>query len=347
VKIRTLRASEREALLELLDGWEVPDGWPGRSADFFRRYVEDDPTFRDENVIVAEDAGRLVSCAQIFPRPLRVGDATVPAGGIGSVFTRPEARRSGVASAVLEEAARSMRERGMLLSLLFASRLSFYGRLGWESWRGARTLVRRTDSAVPAAATNGIRIEPFARERDLEDVRSLHTSYTGKRQGAVIRDEALWEATLRNGGNPAEDFFVARRGSEVVAYARATVVSGFLILTELGRTQDDASALADLVVRLLTPREHDPLERPGRPSCELRSLGVGPLLDDAALADELAARGLGLSTHPDENTMLRCLDPEGLARATGAKLPAGDGGHSLLRRLLPPERFAFWSADRF
>ena len=61
MEIRTLRADEREALLDLLDAWDVGDGWPGGRA-FFRRYLEDDPTFRDENVWVAADGGALVSC---------------------------------------------------------------------------------------------------------------------------------------------------------------------------------------------------------------------------------------------------------------------------------------------
>ena len=36
MEFRTLRSPEREALLVLLDGWDVGDGWTGR--DFFRRY---------------------------------------------------------------------------------------------------------------------------------------------------------------------------------------------------------------------------------------------------------------------------------------------------------------------
>mgnify|MGYP003446902113 CR=1 FL=1 len=95
MEIRTLARDEREALLELLDGWSLPDGWRGR--DFFRRYVERDPTFADENVWVAAEAGRLLSCVQVFPRPLRVAGVEVPAGGIGSVFTRDDARRRGLA----------------------------------------------------------------------------------------------------------------------------------------------------------------------------------------------------------------------------------------------------------
>jgi len=135
-QIRPLHSDERDALVALLDGWELPDGWRGRASEFFRRYLDHDPTFEPRNVVVAERAGRLVACAQIFPRELRVraGDALarVSVGGIGSVFTRPEARGGGVASAVLERAIAEMRARGMALSVLFAELHDFYGRLGWQ-----------------------------------------------------------------------------------------------------------------------------------------------------------------------------------------------------------------------
>ena len=83
MELRPLQRSEREPLLDLLDHWELPDGWRGR--DFFRRYVEDDPTFEDENVWVAVDAGRLVSCVRICPRPLRIRGEAVSALGAAGV----------------------------------------------------------------------------------------------------------------------------------------------------------------------------------------------------------------------------------------------------------------------
>jgi hypothetical protein len=271
----------------------------------------------------------------------------VATGGIGSVFTRPEARAGGVASAVLAQAADAMRRRGMALSLLFASRLAFYERLGWASWPGSRTLVRRAAEPVAQPALPEIEMVPVDVARDLRAVKRLHESYTGPRQGSVVRDEATWEATLRNGGNPIEEFLVARRRGETVAYARASVLSGFLLLTELGRAPDAASALAALIGKLLTPRTPDALERPGRPSRELRALGVAPPLFDEALAAALPAYGLSAEAYPDPNAMLRCLDAEALARSAGARLEAGEDGPALLRRLLPPEHFGFWAADRF
>ena len=92
MEISTLQSAERDALLDLLDLWKLPDGWSGR--DFFRRYIEQDPTFVDSNFWVARDRERSVACVQIFPRHIRMLGHSIPVGGIGSVFTHPDHRRS-------------------------------------------------------------------------------------------------------------------------------------------------------------------------------------------------------------------------------------------------------------
>ncbi len=356
MEIRTLHRGEQEALLDLLDGWELPDGWRGR--DFFRRYTADEPAFDERDVLVAEDGGRLVSCVQIFPKTLRADGVPLTAGGIGSVFTRPEARGSGIAGALLERAALAMRERGMDLSLLFATRLAFYDRLGWTSWPGTRTFVRPDGAAAApdaTAADGALSLAIFDPARDLDAVRALHEAYSGSLSGSVVRDTAAWQSNLRGGALDGEDFWVARRGSDgrVVAYARAIVLSGFLMLSELGRharLDPEAEALAALVARSLGARDPDRLARPGKPSAALRSQLLGPPDHDPALGSALARRGLALRSLPDPTAMLRCLDPSALAKRLGEPAPASDdrqAGTALLRRAFPPDRFTYWLSDRF
>jgi GNAT superfamily N-acetyltransferase len=350
--IRTLRAHERGALLDLLDGWELADGWRGR--DFFRRYLEDDPSYADENVFVAAEGGRLVSCAQVFPRSLcGPGGTALPCGGIGSVFTHASARGSGAARAVLEAAIAGMRARGLAVSLLFASPLhvspeSLYGRLGWTSWPSTRLVWRCAGAAAPAAA-EAVDLAPFDPARDLDAVRALHASYSGARPGTVLRDTRAWQASLALGGNPGEEFGVARSGGDVVAYARGVVLYGILQAAELGRRDDAAGAqgLAALVARLLTPRADEPLASHGKASAELRRMLIAPDPRDAALAGALAARGITAQAVPDPHGMLSCVDADALARAAGVARMPDEKDDALLRRVLPPEELVFWPADRF
>jgi hypothetical protein len=45
--------------------------------------------------------------------------------------------------------------------------------------------------------------------------------------------------------------------------------------------------------------------------------------------------------------MLRCLDGPALARGLDLTIEPADESRDVLERVLPPERFAFWPADRF
>ena len=343
--IRALRSDERETVLALLDEWPLSDRWRGR--DFFRRYVEHDPTYRDDNFWVAEQGGALVACVQIFPRRLRVGDAAAPVGGIGSVFTSEKARGGGVASALLEAAVGAMRARGMPLSLLFASRHAFYTRLGWMLWPRPRPLWLR--SGATAAPEEARRVDAFDRARDLDAVIALHESYSKPLAGSVVRDRAYWEGQLHFAGNPGEDFLVARDATgRVEAYARGCLLEGMYFVSELGRAELAADAAAELVLRLMTARDPDPIAaRVDRASAEFRRVVVAPPLADPAFADALAARGIETRHFEERSAMLRVVDAAALERATRMPRHPDEPQAAWLARILPPEQLVFWTADRF
>ena len=325
VELRTLRRGERGPLLDLLDGWVLPDGWQGR--DFFRRYLEDDPTFVDENVWVAVDGGRLVSCVQIFPRPLRIRGKAVPAGGIGSVFTLPCHRRGGVAAALLARAVEAMAGSGFEISLLFAARIAWYTSLGWRSWVVSRTLLERGDRASREAGAKILRFDPA---RDLAAVKAIYEEYSGSLEGTVVRDESLWTASLANAGNPGEDFRVARGERGMLAYARATVLEGFPVITEFGHGAGGIQALADLLAAMVGERAL-----------------AGNLHLDPELERALDERGLARHQVEDSTAMLCCIDAAALARRLGVEPPDPGDSESFLEEVLPAGGFGFWTADRF
>ncbi len=337
-QLRVLRASEIEALLDLLDGWPFPDGQRGR--DFFRRYVELDPAFEPRNVWAAEQGGDLVSCVQIFPRRVRIGGRILPMGGVGSVFTRPDCRRRGLAGAILERTIDAMRERGMVLSYLLAERLKWYGEYGYRPWsRGWRTLhwADRSGSAVPEARS-------YDPATDCAGLKRLWRVYAEGAAGTpldgiVHRDAEGWRGSFALAGNPDEDIRVADGGSGISAYVRVADIGRRLRVLEWGREHDAASALCELVASAMAGR--------GVQSIRL------PLVRDEALEAAFADAGARIETQPawDEvppdagplaTWMVRCLDDDALADRVGV---AREG--DVLARCLPPERFAFWEADRF
>ncbi len=338
-RFRVLRVDEIEALLDLLDGWPFPDGQSGRS--FFRRYVELDPAFEPRNVWVAERGGELVSCVQIFPRRVRIGGEVLPMGGIGSVFTRPDARRRGVAGALLERAIAAMGESGMVLSYLLAERLRWYGQYGYRPWsRGWRTLRWSAGARVEAAIAR--RCDG---EHDRSEVERLWRLYAEGAGGApldgiVDRGSAEeWQASYRLAGTPKEDIWIADGGTHATAYLRVADFNGLPRVLEWGRERDGAAALRELVAAALTGRNVESIRL--------------PLIRDEALEHLLAAAGARIDTRPawDEvppdarppaTWMVRSLNDEALAVRLGV---ANEG--DVLARCLPPERFAFWEADRF
>ena len=348
-QLRVLRPGEIEALLDLLDGWPFPDGQRGR--DFFGRYIELDPSFEPRNVWVAERGGELVSCVQIFPRRVRIGGRILPMGGVGSVFTRPDCRRCGLAGALLERMIDAMRERGMVLSYLLAERLKWYERYGYRPWsRGVRILHwsagthRESSSAGSALEAGSRRVRRYEPERDRVSVERLWRRYAEGAGGApldgvVHRDAEDWRGSFQLAGNPDEDIWIAEEAGAVAAYLRVTDFGGLLRVLEWGREGDAAPALLDLLAAAPANRGAQSLRLPLVRDRDLEEqlTGAGARVEQRPAWDEVRA-----DARPPATWMVQCLDPEALADQLG--VPDGDG---LLAGCLPAERFAFWEADRF
>ncbi len=302
--------------------------WFGDRA-FFQRYFDHDPAFRDDLCLVAEDGGRIVSTLQIFPKTICAGSARLYLGGIGNVFTTPACRGRGFASALLERALGMLEREGFDLSLLFATRLAFYGRFGWGSVR--RLLGAVTLGAPQPPLRHAIR--PFNVDRDLEAVMAIYDAYSLARPGAVVRDREYWLGQLRYAGNPGEYFLVAERGGKPVAYARMTNLYDVDTVMEHGYVAGSRDALLDIFAVLAgLARNADFF---------VFHLGAEP-----ELADELGARGYSVREVEDVFSMWRVIAPESVAAKLGVPVDAVLGS-DFFERLLPFRRSVYWTSDRF
>jgi len=164
---------------------------------------------------------------------------------------------------------------------------------------------------------------------DLDDVAALYDAYTEPLSGPTVRDARYWAGQLRMAGTPHEDFRVAERNSELLAYARAASFGGRVRVLEYARASDGANALARLLAAL-RPAEH--------------RLPV-PLVRDAELGEAL--RGFGLESAPgeDPSPMWLVLDRPTLARIAGASENTPDRG--LLETLVGGPLVTYWPSDRF
>jgi GNAT superfamily N-acetyltransferase len=328
MELRTLRRDETAAWLDLLDGYELADGWRGR--ELFARPLEGDPRFDPKQVWVAAEGGELIATVQLFPRRMRLLGHSVPCGGIGSVFTRSERRGQGIAVHLLDRAVEELRGAAVELALAFATDAGTraYERVGFGCWKQERVRVEGVTSRAASAAA----IEDFEAQRDLESVVAIHSGYSASRNGTLVRDGMAWQVSLLLAGNPDERFRVALREGRPVAYLRSTMLEGTPTELELARLDDAADELAALVV--------DAIGDGGEGL-------VLPSFDDLPLTVALEHSGHSCVPSAVESAMLCCLDAAALAaRLDVARLPDEDAP-TFLARILPADAFVFWPADRF
>jgi predicted N-acetyltransferase YhbS len=359
MEVRAAHRSERDEVIELLGRWYNDRG------EFFARYNQNDPSFRDALCLVARDGGRLVSTVQIFDRAINLDGQSVPMGGIGSVFTLDEYRHKGVASALMRLSVDTMVREGFEVSLLFAERLTFYNQFGWRE-------VERQFSILTAAASiraddrDRFVIDSFETERDLAEVVAIHRGYSGRFNVTAVRDDSTWRANLKFAGNQplhpgegSEEYFVVcRDASRIAAYARVTRFHGVSMIMEYGYPADgtgvdamlatfkylgeSASGVPITVRRIGDHRRAALLHSASKPAEP--SVLVTHTAHDPALEKALGDAGCPVAHHTDNNYMWRVLAPDKLARRF-ATAPEAATAHAF--DLFADSLSVFWTADRF
>jgi predicted N-acetyltransferase YhbS len=332
IEFRPARRSERDQVLDLLARWY-------NDREFFARYNENDPTFRDDLCLVALDGGRIVSTVQIFDRKINLDGKAVPMGGIGSVFTREDYRHKRVASGLMNLALTTMVREGFEVSLLFAERLTFYNQFGWKELTRYFSVLANPPALRTPEFERRFEIDTFDIERDLRGVIRLHDAYSGRFDVTALRNEAEWRANLQFAGNmPAdpiggcEEYFVlARRGPEIAGYARATRFHGVAMVMEYGYSHPDA---AMALFRHLA----------GHFAAGGNAMLVTHTAHDAGLERALVDAGCPVAHHPDNFYMWRINLPEKLAERFG--MPPDEAAKYVFAKFGDP-RALYWTSDRF
>src|SRR5438045_9102858 len=111
--LRAARRADLPAIYRLL-----AEAFP-EAPHLFIPQTEQDRTFRFRHARVAVVEARVVAYVRIFARRMLVRGEPMPAGGLGSAATAPEARSAGYATLLLEDAIREMERDGMARAFLF------------------------------------------------------------------------------------------------------------------------------------------------------------------------------------------------------------------------------------
>lgn len=160
-------------------------------------------------IVALSDAGEVVSACTILPRDLVTPAATLRVGLIGSVATDPAFRRRGCASRVLEAAEEALRERGCVLSMLWADDPR------WYVARGYHPVGSELDYALPPELEERLPEALGVRPATPADRPAIHALYSAH-SARVDRTGRETDALLRC---PSMDVLVRQRDGAVVAYA--------------------------------------------------------------------------------------------------------------------------------
>ena len=241
-----------------------------------------------------DDSGRWVASAKRYLWPIRLNGVAGTMSGFGAVFTRPDVRGCGHATALIEQLIDLARREGHLVAGLFSEiGENFYARLGFRTVPidEVDVQVNRKDGA-PAMLVRSGEARDLPALAAMHAVRTEHAFFSLQRDPALI-DYALSKKRLLAGfgagpgarGERQAAFFVAEEGASAVAYVVLTISQGGWTLEEAG-DRDPAGARLGAILQVLLARE------PSRPSPLIRawwpcSMAVPPQL---RLANRIPAR---------------------------------------------------------
>jgi probable phosphoglycerate mutase len=210
IEFRSLQPAELNAWFDHCALSFGQDGLDPRLREMCERSWVNNPRKDFQGILVAVEAGKILSGLLIEKHRLYLCGSLIPMGGIALVGTRSEARRQGLSTRLLEQAIRQMEAWDMKISLLQTGVHPHYRKLGWETvpfhWKTLRTRPGMEATCL---------IRPLDFATDLAQAASLHAAYTGRLNGPVLREPERWHIFT---SDPPGRWWVAETQGRLVAY---------------------------------------------------------------------------------------------------------------------------------
>lgn len=182
--------------------------------EYFQERLDLDTSYDPDTTWFATVGGKVAANVQIFPLSIRVGQAVLQTGAMGSVAADPNYRGMGLTHKILAAQTHYMREAGYDISVLLASKHAFYEKAGWR-------LIPETAYAIENQARggqpDGYEIIPFE-PRYLEDIRAIYEQFNQNRTYTVVRNETYWKDLIRWPEWKKSDCLLLQHHHKIVAY---------------------------------------------------------------------------------------------------------------------------------
>lgn len=140
---------------------------------------------------IKED-GKLAAKLHLLPLAIRLGEQTIPMGGIAGVATYPEYRRNGYIKQLLTDTLYHMRKQGMPVSMLHPFYVDFYRRFGYELFTDRTIYTLKKKDLLRMAPVDG-KIERVKKEEHSQEIEDIYTDYAATYSGMLARDASWWK----------------------------------------------------------------------------------------------------------------------------------------------------------
>lgn len=208
---------------------------------------------------LVDGTGQLLATAKQYRFDVRVHECVGWMCGIGAVYTPPDQRGRGHASALVEQLVAQARDEGACVAALFSEiGPQFYRRLGFEPVPLDEVtvgVIRR--GGAPAMLVRAGDDRDLATLAAMHDTRSAAAPFALRRDASLIH-YALSKKRLLAGLGPVGlrqvEFFVAEEGASAVAYVILHQNANGWTLEEAG-DRDPAGARLGAMLQVLVARE--------------------------------------------------------------------------------------------
>lgn len=181
---------------------------------FFQERLDLDSTYDPATTWFAAVDGQIAANVQIFPLSVRVGQAVLQTGAMGSVAADPNYRGMGLTHQILAAQTDYMREADYDISLLLASKHTFYEKAGWRLIpETAYAVEKQQDYKQP----DGYEIIPFE-PRYLDHIRHIYEQFNQNRTYTVVRSETYWNDLIHWPEWKKADCLLLQQNNKIVAY---------------------------------------------------------------------------------------------------------------------------------
>lgn len=208
---RTLRAEELPAWYAHCESVFVSE-----TTGYFERHFTMDPDADPSLIFVAMDGDTIAATVRVFRRTIWLHGRAVPMGGIGEVSTKPEYRRRGLVTELMQMAIAAMMAREMPVSILFGDQ-PLYERAGWRFCQTSQSEL--PVKALSERAVDG-EVRPFEMS-ELPYVMGMYDLCAGQMDGAILRSEAYWRQWVLPQWAPPQ--VLVSEDGQPVAYASCEI----------------------------------------------------------------------------------------------------------------------------